>query len=302
MKQFTLLFFTFIFIACQTNNTKDKIKKVPNDWFFKQRAFPYPSIDAELHLAFQKSKNEFTSNQRSPNAFNQAWIPIGPSDEGGRLTDIEMWPNDKNTILIGSASGGIFLSENQGNSFEPIFDDAMSLSIGDIALAPSNEQRIYVGTGEANAGGGSLAYDGIGVYRSDDKGNSWSHIGLEKVGSIGKIVVDPDNEDVLYVAAMGTLFGNNEDRGIYKSEDGGISWEKVLYINNATGGIDLAIDPSNPNNVYAALWQRERSVSELNYGGPHSGIYKSEDGGDTWSELNNGLPTIDKGRLAFAIA
>ena len=171
-----------------------------------------------------------------------------------------------------------------------------------MAISNLNSQIIYVGTGEANAGGGSLAYDGEGMYKSIDAGDTWNRIGLENVGSIGRVAIDPENDDIVFVAAMGTLFSENEERGIFRTKDGGETWQKVLYVSPKTGGIDVVIDPNNPQIVYAALWERERLLNDRTYGGPTSRIHKSTDGGDTWTVMNEGLPTNDMGRIGIAIA
>ena len=161
-----------------------------------------------------------------------------------------------------------------------------------------------MGTGEANAGGGSLAYDGVGVYRSDDAGENWQYIGLEVSRNIGRMVVDTYDPDVLYVAAMGNLFANTSQRGIYKTTDGGTTWEKILYVSDSTGAIDMAIHPTNPDTFYAAMWERVRRPNRRSYGGATCGIYRSYDGGDTWVELTNGLPTLpeEKGRIGIDIS
>ncbi len=275
-------------------------KLIPSDYFFAQRAFPYNEIDK---IAFQKAVDYRKSVvQGHPKTNKEVWQFAGPINVGGRVTDVEMFPDDLNTIFIGSASGGIFKSTNSGNDWAPIFDDAATLSIGDMAIAA--DKTIYVGTGEANAGGGSLAYDGVGVYKSLDQGNTWEWKGLEQVGSIGKVVVNPNNAEEVYVAAMGHLFKNNTARGVYKSQDGGDNWEQVLFVSDSTGAIDLAINPNNPQIIYAAMWERIRRPNNRQYGGATSGIYKSEDGGNSWSELGNGLPTTasEKGRIGIAIA
>lgn len=290
--------------GCQKSEQNTDPKFVPSDWFYAQRAYPNNKIDHDAYLAAARSIKQNVNIRSSQEGYNEPWEPIGPRNINGRITDIEMPAEDMNTIYAGTASGGIFKSNDQGNSWEPIFDDALSLSIGDIALAPSNNQIIYVGTGEANGGGGSLAYDGVGVYRSNDAGSTWTHLGLENVGSIGKVVVHPTDPDNLYVATMGRLFGNNEERGVYKSIDGGKAWKHVLYISEKTGAIDLAINPKDPLIVYAAMWQRERKPSNRIYGGAESGIYRSEDGGTSWTELTEGLPSdpTEKGRIGIAIA
>lgn len=274
-------------------------KHLPSDYFFQQRAYPKNKIDQKAYknaLAYR----ERTSKQATKR--NNAWQFAGPTNIGGRVTDIEMFTDDLMTIFVGAASGGIFKSTDQGENWQPIFDAAASLSIGDMTIA--TDRTIYVGTGEANAGGGSLAYDGVGMYKSMDEGNTWEWKGLADVGSIGKVVTNPNNANEIYVAAMGHLFENNTERGIYRSKNGGDNWAQVLFVSDSTGGIDLAIDPSNPDVLYAAMWERTRRPNKRQYGGATSGIYKSIDGGDTWKELTNDLPSLpaDKGRIGLAIA
>lgn len=274
----------------------------PNDYFFRQRAYPSGQINQAAYktaLSYKKLQTQLESRSN-----NERWEFAGPTNIGGRISDLAISPSDNNTIYVGAASSGIFKTQDGGESWIPIFDEASSLSIGDITLAPSNEQTIYVGTGEPNAGGGSLAYDGLGVYRSKDAGESWENVGLENVGSIGKVSVHPDNEDVVFVAAMGHLFANNTERGVYRTLDGGSTWEQVLFVSDSTGAIDLAIHPENPDIIYAAMWERIRRVNYRQYHGATSGIYRSVDGGDTWEELTNGLPNTpdEKGRIGIDIS
>lgn len=274
-------------------------KLVPSDYFFQQRAYPFHKIDEEAYrqaLVFRE-KARMSATKR-----NNSWQFAGPTNIGGRVTDIEMFSDDLNTIFVGTASGGIFKSTNQGENWQPIFEEAASLAIGDIAIATN--KTIYVGTGEANAGGGSLAYDGVGVYKSTDEGNNWEWKGLENAGSIGKVIVNPENENEVYVAAMGYLFENNSQRGVYRSNNGGDTWDQVLFLSDSTGAIDLAINPTNPEILYVAMWERTRRPNKRQYGGATSGIYKTTDGGDTWNELKTGLPTLpsQKGRIGLAIA
>ncbi len=300
-----VLVLLFIFFLSSCNQKEEVVsKEPPSDWFFQQRAYPYGDIDNKTYLKALASKKENMVDRSVSAVFDQEWISVGPDNVGGRITDIEMWPDDLNTILAGSASGGIFRSDDQGVSWEPIFDEAASLAIGDMAISASNPEMIYVGTGEANSGGGSLAYDGIGVYKSGDRGETWEHIGLEGVGSIGRVAIDPEDENKVFVAAMGRLFGGNPERGIFRTEDGGQTWDHVLSVSDTTGGIDLAIHPTNSDIVFAAMWERSRRPNDIIYGGETSGIYRSMDGGDTWELLENGLPTLadSKGRMAIAIA
>lgn len=309
----TLLYLTYLsifavllFVNCK-HFSIDKIevtesvenKLLPSDYFFQQRAYPKNKIDikaTQQAIAYRERAHKKSTKR------NNTWQFAGPINVGGRVTDIEMFPDDLNTIFVGTASGGIFKSTDQGESWLPIFDEAASLSIGDMAIA--GDKTIFVGTGEANAGGGSLAYDGVGVYKSTDEGNNWEWKGLADVGSIGKVVVNPNNANEVYVAAMGHLFENNSERGVYRSKDGGDNWEQVLFVSDITGAIDLAIDPTNPEILYAAMWERIRRPNNRQYGGATSGIYKSTDGGDTWIVLNSGLPIspTQKGRIGIAVA
>ncbi|NQT76690.1 MAG: T9SS type A sorting domain-containing protein [Bacteroidetes bacterium] len=280
---------------------EEKAEKSTNDWFFKQRAFPHGEINYDAYKVAYKQAHAMEKEDET-RKYTANWNFAGPLNLGGRLSAVAMHPTELSTIYVGAASGGIFKSINDGTSWTPIFDEAMSLSIGDIEIAPSNPDVLYVGTGESNAGGGSLAYDGFGVYRSSDGGGSWEHLGLEEIGSVGRVMIHPQDEDVVFVAAMGRLFSNNPDRGIFRTTDGGASWEKVLYISDSTGGIDLVMDPGNPEVLYAAMWERIRKPDRRQYGGPTSGIYKTTDGGDSWTELTIGLPNTNIGRIGIDIS
>jgi photosystem II stability/assembly factor-like uncharacterized protein len=293
-----ILMFPFV----EESNNKGEKEKKPNDWFMRQRAFPFQKINHEAYITALHQAKEMKTSAKARRD-ESVWELAGPVNTGGRLTDVEMHPADINIAYIGAASGGVFKSTDKGQTWEPIFDEALSLSIGDIALAPSNPDIIYVGTGEANAGGGSLAYDGVGIYRSDDAGETWAYLGLEESRNVGRMVVDPTDPETVYVAAMGSLFADSPDRGIFKTSDGGASWQKVLYISDSTGAIDVAIHPTNPDIVYAAMWERVRRPNRRSYGGATCGIFRSDDGGDTWEELTNGLPTLpdDKGRIGIDI-
>jgi len=275
----------------------------PNDWFFRQRAYPQGKINKTAYSEAQRYRKDLLIKQKATRGNQPAWYSCGPTNIGGRLVDVEMHDLDTLTIFVGTAAGGVFKSEDLGQSWTAVFDEQPSLSIGDIAISPSDPNQIYVGTGEANGGGGSLTYDGLGVFKSTDGGESWEDIGLNNVGSIGKVVVDPINPNRLYVAAMGDLFGNNSDRGLYISEDGGITWKHALFVNDSTGVIDIAIHPENGDIVYAASWQRVRRHNTRKYGGPGCAIHKTVDGGETWTELEGtGLPSLNKGRIGIAIA
>jgi len=278
-------------------------EEFPIDLLFMQRAFPSGEIKSNAYkeaAIWRRAMQE--SQDRS--ASSNIWEFSGPLNIGGRITDIEIPTGDANTYYVGAASGGIFKTTNSGQTWQPIFDDEAMLAIGDIEISKNNNDLIYVGTGEVNGGGGSLAYDGDGVYRSDDGGITWESKGLEDVGSIGKVIVDPSNDETIFVGGMGALFSNDNNRGVYRSVNGGDSWEQVLFIAENTGVIDMVIHPTNSDIIYAVAWQRERTVQNRIYGGENSGVYRSLDGGDTWNELTTGLPTegSQKGRISIDIA
>lgn len=228
------------------------------------------------------------------------WRYIGPAIAGGRISDLEVVPGTQSHVLVGAASGGVWESVNHGTTWTPIFDEQPNLSVGDIALAPSDPLEIWVGTGEANNRNSSPW--GEGVYHSSDGGKTWRLTGLEDTRHVGRIVVHPTDPDRVWVAAVGHLFGPNEERGIFRTTDRGATWEKLLYIDENTGATDLAMDPSDPAILYAAMYQRQRRAHGFIGGGPGSGLYKSTDGGDTWRELTEGLPEGDMGRIGLAVS
>ena len=225
---------------------------------------------------------------------------IGPAVTGGRITDIAIHPDHRATVYIATAAGGIWKSTNMGQQWTPIFDDQPVSTFGDIAIAPSNPNVLYAGTGEQN-NRNSTSW-GNGVYRSDDAGATWRHVGLEGTRHVGRIRVHPTNPDIAFVAGLGNLWASNEERGVFRTVDGGRTWDKVLFVDGETGAVDLAMDASNPDVLYAATYQRQRKAWGFNGGGPGSGIWKSTDGGSTWIELTNGLPQDDMGRIGIAVS
>jgi photosystem II stability/assembly factor-like uncharacterized protein len=225
---------------------------------------------------------------------------VGPAVTSGRIVGLAVHPQDRATYYGAVASGGVWKTTNAGTSWTPIFDDQGSYSIGYITLDPKNPSTVWVGTGENNSQR-STSY-GDGVYRSDDGGKSWRKVGLEKSEKIGKILLDPRDSSVVYVAAQGPLWGPGGDRGLYKTTDGGKTWAKVLNISQNTGVTDIVLDANNPDVLIAAAYQRRRHVWTLINGGPESGLHKSTDGGKTWRKLSSGLPAGDVGRIGLAIA
>ncbi len=213
---------------------------------------------------------------------------IGPAIMGGRIDDFAVVESDPRIIYVGTASGGIFKTINGGVTWEPIFDTQPVSTIGDIALAPSDPSILYVGSGEPNNRQSSSW--GNGVYKSMDAGRTWTHLGLHDTQSIGRIVVHPTDPNIVYVAALGHLWGPNKERGIFKSTDGGATWTQSLFINDDTGVSDIAIDPESPNTLYAAAYQRRRTVFGYNGGGPAGGLYKTTDAGAHWTKLTKAFP------------
>lgn len=230
---------------------------------------------------------------------DSAWRAIGPASFGGRIDDIEAVPDDPRIIFVGTASGGVFRTLNNGTTWEPVFDRQSALSIGDIAIAPSNHDVVWVGTGEANNRQSSTWGDG--VYRSLDRGTTWRKMGLAETQTIGRIVIDPRDPNTVFVAAVGHLFGPNEQRGLYRTHDGGESWEKVLGVDANTGVTDVAITPDG-RTLIAATYLRRRRAWGFVGGGPTGGLWRSVDGGDHWQRLTSGLPSGDIGRIGLDVA
>ncbi|HKI25960.1 MAG TPA: hypothetical protein VKA07_06515 [Candidatus Sulfotelmatobacter sp.] len=225
---------------------------------------------------------------------------IGPAAASGRVMSIAVNPKNKFEYYVGVGSGGVWKTVNDGTTWTPVFDGEGSYSIGWVALDPNDSSVVWVGSGEANSQR-SVSY-GDGIYRSNDGGKNWENLGLKKSEHIGRVVVDPRDSKVVYVAAEGPLWGPGGDRGLYKTTDGGKNWKAVLTISENTGVADVAIDPSNPDIVYASAYQRRRHVFTLIDGGPESAIYKSTDAGATWNKLKSGLPTVDMGRIGLAVS
>src|SRR5439155_577240 len=226
---------------------------------------------------------------------------IGPASMGGRLDDIAVSESDPNVIYVGYAVGGVFRSENNGTTFEPVFQTYGTASIGDIAIHPTNPNIVYVGTGEANNRQSSSFGDGI--YKTTDGGKTFTPLGLRETQTIARIAIDPRSPDTVFVASPGHLFGPNPDRGIYKTTDGGKTWNKIKFIDEDTGFTDIAIDPANSSILYAASYQRRRSGCCFNGGGAGSALWKTVDAGKTWTKLTGaGLPPGTYGRIALDVS
>jgi photosystem II stability/assembly factor-like uncharacterized protein len=228
---------------------------------------------------------------------------LGPARMGGRVIDLAVVESRPSTFYVATASGGLWKTVNGGTTFAPVFESERTVSLGDVEIAPSDPKILWVGTGEAN-NRNSTSW-GNGVYKSVDAGKSWKHMGLPKSYHIGAIAIHPTNPDIVFVAACGDLWAPNPERGLYRTQDGGKSWELVLKRDEFTGATEVCIDPSNPDVIFAALYERQRDGFDTNdpkkRWGPGSGLFKSTDGGDNWRKLSNGLPTVQMGRIALDI-
>jgi photosystem II stability/assembly factor-like uncharacterized protein len=273
----------------------------PSEYLFLQRSYPSGKLKPGNLEEVQNWMEAKTIAYRQADIAD--WQFVGPQNVGGRITDIEVPINNPATYIVGTATGGIFRTVDAGNTWQSIFDEQSTLSIGDLDISKTNNSLILVGTGEPNGGGGSTSVDGNGVYISADGGDTWESKGLNNVGSIGKVIIDPTNANNMYVGAMGLLYAQTNHRGVYKSTDGGETWNNTLFVSDKTGVIDMSINPVNPNIIYAATWERTRNPVNRVYGGATSNIYKSIDAGLTWTLLTNVLPnTIDKGRISIDIS
>ncbi|WP_378175796.1 WD40/YVTN/BNR-like repeat-containing protein [Aquimarina sp. SS2-1] len=225
---------------------------------------------------------------------------IGPALMSGRIIDLENHPTNDRIIYAGTAGGGVWKSSNGGASFAPIFDD-YAQSIGVVAVDPSDpDNTIWVGTGEIWTRNSVSVGDGL--YKSTDGGANWKKVGFENSERISSIEINPNNSKEVYVGVLGALWGDSEERGVYKTTDGGETWEKILYVDQKTGASELLMDPNDPNTLYAAMWEFRRTAWDFNSGGPNSALYKSTDAGKTWNKIHNGFPKGDLGRFALAIA
>lgn len=254
-----------------------------------------PILSQEKTTPTDKSKDTLSEIVRG-----FKWRSIGPALMSGRVVDIAVDPTNRNIWYVAAASGGVWKTRNSGTTWEPIFDSYGSYSIGCVTVDPNNHMVVWVGTGENNSQR-SVGY-GDGVYKSVDGGQTFTPMGLKESEHIGMIRVDPRDSNVVYVASQGPLWRDGGDRGLYKTTDGGKTWEKILEISPKTGVSEIHLDPRNPNILYAVAYQRRRHVWTLIDGGPESGLYKSTDAGKTWRKINQGLPEVDLGRIGLALS
>ena len=272
------------------------------DWFARQRAFPFEEIPQEEYIkSVEYVKNNMTV---SPNQSDNSavWTLAGPTNIEGRITTIAVHPTDPQIVYTGTANGGLWKSTDFCQSWISIFDDQNTSSIGAVAIDPVNPEIIYCGTGEPN----SLRsyYPGTGMYKSTNGGANWTFIGLDSSYTIGNISINPNNSQEVYAAAGGWTRRKNEQRGIYKTTNGGLNWSKKLYLSDSVGAVDVAVDPNNPSKVFAAMWERLRREDYIKYGGSYSGLYVSTNSGDSWTAVSGGFPfnDITMGRISLDIS
>jgi hypothetical protein len=288
---------TFLFFVFADDTSPREPKGRPNQWLWNQRAWPEGKINFE---AYKTGLGQAQAMRQAADRDGPVWEQAGPTNIGGRITDLAVDPVNSGVVYAAIASGGVFKSVNAGSNWTPIFDDQPSLSVGSVAVDPSNPQTVWVGTGEANAA--SYSFFGMGIFKSDDGGGSWAYKGLEETRYIARVVVDPSDGDRVFAACTGELFGPNPERGVYRTLDGGDSWSQVFALTDSTACIDLVMNPSDPDILYAAMWERVRGLTYRRSGGPSSGIWKSIDGGDSWNELTSGLPSgSDVGRIGLTL-
>ncbi len=275
----------------------------PSEWMMTQRLFPYMQADPDVYLQALRQVKVMKSSLTKPDELS--WTFAGPVNIGGRITDIEFNPIDPDIVYCSAATGGVFKSTDKGETWLPVFDEQAFLSVGDIAVDPVNPDIIYVGTGEANGGHNNMP--GGGMFKSTDAGTSWFPIGLDSAETIGRVIINPSDPDEIFVAAVGSYFSPTHQRGIFKSTNGGAAWNQSLFVSDSTGGIDIVMDPANPDFLLAAMWERVRRPNSSHLYGPSSGIYRSTDNGDSWQLLGpaTGLPdasSSDVGRIGLAIS
>ncbi len=303
-----LIFFALLLFSCGKNTVPQhnrlSEKSEPYDFFSFQRSYPDRDFDWQAwHRTIQQTRIAETAQSRGgqdcgTNVSN--WTQQGPMNVGARCNALATKPNDENTVLAGFAGGGIFKSTDGAVNWHPVFDDNPELSIGDITFDPSNPNVVYAGTGDPNMP--SIVFNGDGIYKSVDAGETWQHLPNSPDGVVSKIIVHPSNPSILWAATMGNPYIRDNQRGIYKSNDGGNTWQLVLFVSNQSGASDLVQCPTNPQILYASFWDRIRNNHESVIYGPHARVYKSSDGGATWTQLGGGLPTGVWGRTGLAIS
>lgn len=274
----------------------------PAEWFYAVREYPtfQPDVDAYAQALAELRRTELAAKPRGNwPGFTAPWTVQGPGNIGARINTIKAHPTDPNILYVGYSGGGLWKTVDGGNNWKPVFDQQTFLSIGDIELDPKNPNVVYAGTGDPNIS--AYPFIGDGLWKSTDGGQNWQHLGLTEQRIISKIIVDPTNSNILYVATMGLPFERNNKRGLYKTVNGGQSWQQVLFVAEQSGVIDLEMAPNDPKVLYAAVWDRIRNNRESVVSGDNARIWKTTDGGATWNKLGGGLPEGDQSRIGLSI-
>ncbi len=299
-----LILASVYFIQPDTDEAKRNMleeKSGPFDHFFFQRSFPDEKLNLkEFDRVMDKARTHAFEQKSNSSSTNTPWTQEGPKNIGGRLNCIAVHPDDENTILTGSSAGGIFKTTNGGGSWTSISDDFAYLPIGCINYDLSNPDVIYAGTGDPNISG--LPHIGNGVYKSTDGGDTWEHKGLTDQRIISRITINPENTQIVYAATMGIPFERNDERGLYKSTDGGDTWDQVLFVSDEAGIIDLLMNPDEPDVLYAASWNRIRNNQESMVTGTDAHVYKTTDGGANWNILDLGFSSDTLSRIGLAMS
>ncbi|MBK6363114.1 MAG: hypothetical protein IPF52_06285 [Saprospiraceae bacterium] len=301
-KIITHVIFIFLMLGChlKTESKKNKLgeKLFPSEEYFLDKQFPLNTFPVQAYLDALKKAHLFKN--LSSNRTSGDWITEGPGNIGARINTIAVHPQNSAIMLVGFSEGGIFKTTNGGSSWYPVFDNQIKLCIGDITFDPKNPDVVYAGTGDPNISG--FPFVGNGIFKSVNGGESWSYSGLAEGRIISHIRVSPNNSNVLYAGVMGLPFVKNESRGLYKSVNGGQSWEKVFFANDSTGVIDVVLHPTDGNTLYIATWNRIRNNFKSMVSGPDANIYKSIDGGQNWTLLSNGLPDGWNSRIGITLS
>lgn len=303
-KLIVLSLFSLVVLGCSSSRKHreedHENKQRPSELFYQQRTYPERSFNISGYFKAMDQVSEKTHLRSGPfNGFNGSWNAEGPNNVGGRINCIAVHPTNSDIILLGTASGGMFRTSNGGKNWTPVFDNQNTLAIGDITFVPSNPDIVFAGTGDPNISG--YPFVGSGVYKSIDGGLTWTYSGLKETRIVSRIVVHPTNPSIVFAATMGSPFERNEDRGLYRSVNGGLTWTKVFFASTQAGVIDVILSTQNPNLLYLASWDRIRTNRESIIAGPSSKVYRSLDGGTSWNVVG-GIPTTDIGRIGLSFA